>query len=180
MTSVSYKPLSEGLQRLSLRVDAEKKEESEVPVVLCAAGSVPSLSGISPYHSSYYAVLHTYARLVAAGAEPHNIYLYPMVDFAADRFGNIDTSRAMALALGYYQAQMDLKTVFLHTDYHAHTVENLKNESPAALTFAVSYLDRSQRLPSYFQKVGSLVYLIAPHYDLQTMLPCLLYTSRCV
>lgn len=162
---------SEGIQRLSLHVNAEEKEENEVPVVLCAAGSVPSLSGISPYHSSYYAVLHTYARLVAAGAEPHNIYLYPMVDFAADRFGNIDTSRAMALALGYYQAQMDLQTVFLHTDYHAHTVENLKNESPAALTFAVSYLDRSQLLPSYFQKVGSRVYLIAPHYDLQTMLP---------
>lgn len=138
---------------------------------VAGVGFLQQYSDISPYHNAYYSAVHAYTRLIAAGCSPGEIFLSPSVEFATDREGEIDYSQAIAIALGYYQAQMDLQTVCLQTSFRLFNRDRVKRQAPSITTFSLSHSTVQGLISSSFCKAGSKVYLLTPSADLQTLLP---------
>ena len=127
-------------------------------------GYNPHIADKSPYHSAYFAVIESVAKLIASGADQNEVYLtfqeyFPKLGRDGRRWG-----LPMAALLGAFRAQKELGVAAIGgKDSMSGTFENL-DVPPTLVSFAVT----TGRIPSVvspeFKHPGHNVILLRPEY----------------
>lgn len=131
-------------------------------VSIAAHGFDPYLSSWSPFHGAYFAVVHSVAKIVAAGGNPDSIYFSFQEYF--ERLGNAAESwgKPFAALLGAYHAQQGFKRAAIGgKDSMSGTFHDL-NVPPTLISFALGLGDAAQIISPEFKTCGETVYVYLP------------------
>ena len=129
---------------------------------LMAYGYDPCLSAQSPYHGAYLAVIHSVAKLIAAGASFEDVYLTFQEYFAKPGHDPKRWGDPLSALLGAFRAQMDLGVAAIGgKDSMSGTFEKL-DVPPTLVSFAVTADDAKNVRSPEFKRPGNPVCLIAP------------------
>ncbi len=132
---------------------------------LMAYGFDPFLSSKSPYHGAVYAVVESAAKLVAAGADYHNIYLTFQEYFEKTRNDPKRWGKPMAALLGALKAQCELGIAAIGgKDSMSGTFEHI-DVPPTLVSFAVAVDDAKNLVTPEFKGAGHFVTLLVPVLD---------------
>ncbi len=131
-------------------------------VSIAAHGFDPYLSSWSPFHGAYFAVVHSVAKIVAAGGSADNIYFSFQEYF--ERLGNDPQlwGKPFAALLGAYHAQQGFKRAAIGgKDSMSGTFHDL-NVPPTLISFALGLGEASQIISPEFKTSGETIYVYFP------------------
>ncbi|HWR24043.1 MAG TPA: phosphoribosylformylglycinamidine synthase [Feifaniaceae bacterium] len=129
-----------------------------------AYGCDPYVSEADPYRGAYLAVLHSLAKLAAAGASTEDAYLTLQEYFP--RLGNDENRWGLPLAalLGAADAQLDYGCAAIGgKDSMSGSFESL-DVPPTLVSFAVAAADAAKLSSPELKHTGARVVLLAPEY----------------
>ena len=128
-------------------------------------GFDPYLSDKSPYHGSMEAVIHSIAKVIAAGGDYHHTWLTFQEYFERTNDDPSRWGKPFAALLGAYKAQLELGCGSIGgKDSMSGTFENI--DVPATLvSFAVSTANSGDVLSPEFKSAGNNVIYIEPEHD---------------
>ncbi|MBQ3918652.1 MAG: phosphoribosylformylglycinamidine synthase [Oscillospiraceae bacterium] len=128
-------------------------------------GFDPYLTDKSPYHGAMEAVIHSIAKVIAAGGDWHKTWLTFQEYFARTNDDPTRWGRPFAALLGAYKAQLELSCGSIGgKDSMSGTFENI--DVPNTLvSFAVSTAKSGDVLSPEFKAAGNKVIYIEPEHD---------------
>ena len=151
------------VQAMVQKVSMEEKHTSTCS--LMAWGYDPVLTGESPFHGAYGAVVESVSKLVATGASFEDVYLTFQEYFAKPGRDPKRWGMPFAALLGAFRAQMDLGIGAIGgKDSMSGTFENL-DVPPTLVSFAVTTEAEGHIVSNEFKGAGHPVVLLAPAYD---------------
>ncbi|MEE1201036.1 MAG: phosphoribosylformylglycinamidine synthase [Christensenellales bacterium] len=149
-------------QSMASRVSVQGRESDTASVM--AYGFDPYLSEKSPYFGAYTAVVHSIAKVVAAGAGTDNIHLTFQEYFQRMTSAPETWGKPLSALLGALEAQVDFGAAAIGgKDSMSGTFENL-HVPPTLVSFAVGVCDADDVRSNEFKKAGNRVGLITPSY----------------
>jgi phosphoribosylformylglycinamidine synthase len=130
-------------------------------------GFDPYLSAASPYHGAVFAVVHSIAKIIAAGGSRKNAYLSFQEYFERLRDEPARWGKPMAALLGALEAQLGLETAAIGgKDSMSGSFavnDNLNIDVPPTLvSFSVSTAKIDNIISCEFKRPDSYVYLFKP------------------
>ncbi len=132
---------------------------------IMAWGYDPYLSSQSPYHGAMSAVVHSVARLVAAGGRYESTRLTFQEYFERTQNDPQRWGKPFAALLGAYKAQIALGCASIGgKDSMSGTFEHI-DVPPTLVSFAVDVTKTNNIVSNEFKKAGSKVVIIKPEYD---------------
>ena len=150
------------VQAMASRISIQGKESDTASVM--AYGFDPYVSEQSPYRGAYLAVVHSIAKLVAAGAGTENVHLTFQEYFERMTQAPETWGKPMAALLGALEAQIDFKAAAIGgKDSMSGTFENI-HVPPTLVSFAVGVCDANNVRSNEFKNAQTKVGLIAPAY----------------
>ena len=150
------------VQAMASRISIQGKESDTASVM--AYGFDPYLSEKSPFRGAYTAVVHSIAKLVAAGAGTDNVHLTFQEYFERMTQTPETWGKPMAALLGALEAQIDFKAAAIGgKDSMSGTFEDI-HVPPTLVSFAVGVCDAANVKSNEFKKEQNKVGLIAPEY----------------
>ena len=150
------------VQAMASRISVQGKESDTASVM--AYGFDPYLSEQSPYRGAYLAVVHSIAKLVAAGAGTENVHLTFQEYFERMTQCPETWGKPLSALLGALEAQIDFKAAAIGgKDSMSGTFEDI-HVPPTLVSFAVGVCDAKDVRSNEFKHAGNKVGLIAPVY----------------
>jgi len=129
---------------------------------LMSWGFDPFISSLSPYHGAVFAVVHSVAKIIAAGGSRRKCRLSFQEYFEKLRDDPVRWGKPFSALLGALDAQIGLQTAAIGgKDSMSGSFENI-DVPPTLVSFAVSTVKIDNIVTPEFKKAGSLVYLIKP------------------
>ena len=129
-----------------------------------AYGFSPVLASISSYHSAYYAVIDSVAKVLACGGKISKCWLSLQEYFAKVNDDPIRWGSPLAALLGALEAQIALEVGAIGgKDSMSGTFENI-NVPPTLISFAASIGKTKNIISSEFKKENSKVIWLKPIY----------------
>ncbi len=151
------------IQAMVNKVSVEKQHTDTCS--LMAWGYNPFIAEKSPYHSAYFAVVESVAKLVATGAEFKDVYLTFQEYFEKPKKDPKRWGKPMAALLGALDAQKNLKIAAIGgKDSMSGTFENI-DVPPTLVSFAVTTEKNENIISPEFKDADHKVVLIKPDYD---------------
>ncbi len=151
------------VQAMVQKVSMEEKHTKTCS--LMAWGYDPILTGESPFHGAYGAVVESVSKLVATGASFEDVYLTFQEYFAKPGHDPKRWGMPFAALLGAFRAQMDLGIGAIGgKDSMSGTFENL-DVPPTLVSFAVTTEAEGHIVSNEFKGAGHPVALLSPAYD---------------
>ncbi|MDR2965440.1 MAG: phosphoribosylformylglycinamidine synthase [Treponema sp.] len=130
-------------------------------VSLMSWGFDPVLSSVSPYHGAIYAVVHSLAKIIAAGGSRKKCWLSFQEYFERLRDDPARWGKPLAALLGALDAQLGLEIAAIGgKDSMSGSFENI-DVPPTLVSFAVSVTKIDNIITPEFKESGSFVYLIS-------------------
>ena len=128
-------------------------------------GFDPQISSVSPYHGSVFAVVHSIAKIIAAGGGRKKCWLSFQENFERLRDDPFRWGKPAAALLGALDAQIGLETAAIGgKDSMSGSFENI-DVPPTLVSFAVSIAKIDNIVTPEFKKAGSRVFLIKPPFS---------------
>ncbi len=150
------------VQAMASRISIQGKESDTASVM--AYGFDPYLSEKSPFRGAYTAVVHSIAKLVAAGAGTDNVHLTFQEYFERMTQAPETWGKPMAALLGALEAQIDFKAAAIGgKDSMSGTFEDI-HVPPTLVSFAVGVCDAANVKSNEFKNAQNKVGLIVPEY----------------
>jgi len=129
---------------------------------LMSWGFDPFFSALNPYHGAVFAVVHSLAKIIAAGGRRSNTYLSFQEYFERLRDDPLRWGKPVSALLGALDAQMGLKIAAIGgKDSMSGSFEDI-DVPPTLVSFAVSTSGIDNIITPEFKKPGSFVYLLKP------------------
>ncbi len=151
------------IQAMVNKVSVEKQHTDTCS--LMAWGYNPFIAEKSPYHSAYFAVVESVAKLVATGAEFKDVYLTFQEYFEKPKKDPRRWGKPMAALLGALDAQKNLEIAAIGgKDSMSGTFENI-DVPPTLVSFAVTTEKNENIISPEFKATGHQVVWIKPDYD---------------
>jgi len=165
------------IQAMVNKISTEHGDTDTVSIMSWAFD--PYLSEKSPYRGAYTAVLHSVAKLIAAGAEYKDIYLTFQEYFEKPGRDPLRWGKPTAAVLGAFAAQIDLGVAAIGgKDSMSGSYEDL-DVPPTLVSFAVTVSDLDRIVSPEFKSEGSYVYLIEPLQNNNGIPDALSFKSVC-
>ncbi|MDO4749326.1 MAG: phosphoribosylformylglycinamidine synthase [Eubacteriales bacterium] len=150
------------IQAMAHRISDETRVTDTCSIM--SWGFDPYLAEKSPYHAAHLAVVHSAAKLVAAGASLRDTYLSFQEFFGKPRRDPVRWGAPMAALLGAFRAQMELQLAAIGgKDSMSGTFEDL-DVPPTLVSFAVTTEPAEHVLSPEFKAAGHAVTLLMPEY----------------
>ena len=151
------------IQAMVNKVSVEKQHTDTCS--LMAWGYNPFIAEKSPYHSAYFAVVESAAKLVATGAEFKDVYLTFQEYFEKPKKDPKRWGKPMAALLGALDAQKNLEIAAIGgKDSMSGTFENI-DVPPTLVSFAVTTEKNENIISPEFKGADHKVVWIKPDYD---------------
>ncbi len=151
------------IQAMVNKVSVEKQHTDTCS--LMAWGYNPFIAEKSPYHSAYFAVVESAAKLVATGAEFKEVYLTFQEYFEKPKKDPKRWGKPMAALLGALDAQKNLEIAAIGgKDSMSGTFENI-DVPPTLVSFAVTTEKNENIISPEFKAADHKVVWIKPDYD---------------
>jgi phosphoribosylformylglycinamidine synthase len=129
---------------------------------LMSWGFDPFISSVSPYHGAVFAVVHSVAKIIAAGGSRKKCRLTFQEYFERLRDDPVRWGKPFCALLGALDAQIGLQTAAIGgKDSMSGSFENI-DVPPTLVSFAVSTVKIDNIVTPEFKKAGSFVYLLKP------------------
>jgi len=129
---------------------------------LMSWGFDPFISSLSPYHGAVFAVVHSVAKIIAAGGSRSKCRLSFQEYFERLRDDPVRWGKPFSALLGALDAQIGLQTPAIGgKDSMSGSFENI-DVPPTLVSFAVSTVKIDSIVTPEFKKADSLVYLLKP------------------
>lgn len=127
-------------------------------------GFDPFLSSQNPFYAAQYAVIHSVAKIIAAGGSIEKCWLTFQEYFPSTKNDPKRWGLPFAALLGAFKAQMNLKIASIGgKDSMSGTFENI-DVPPTLVSFAVSLADTQNIISPEFKSSGNKVALILPNH----------------
>ena len=150
------------VQAMASRIPVQGTESETASVM--AYGFDPTLSEVSPFRGSYLAVVHSIAKLVAAGADADNVHLTFQEYFERMTAEPETWGKPLGALLGALEAQIDYRAAAIGgKDSMSGSFEKL-HVPPTLVSFAVGVCPADAVRSNEFKTAGHKVGLIAPEY----------------
>jgi phosphoribosylformylglycinamidine synthase len=131
---------------------------------LMAWGFDPEISSVSPYHGAIFAVIHSIAKIIAAGGSRCKSWLSFQEYFERLHCDPARWGKPAAALLGALDAQLGLEVAAIGgKDSMSGSFENI-DVPPTLVSFAVSVANINNIITPEFKTVGSMVYHIKPSF----------------
>jgi len=131
---------------------------------LMAWGFDPEISSVSPYHGAIFAVIHSLAKIIAAGGSRQKCWLSFQEYFERLRSDPARWGKPAAALLGALDAQLGLEIAAIGgKDSMSGSFENI-DVPPTLVSFAVSVANINNIITPEFKTAGSAVYHIKPPF----------------
>ena len=132
-------------------------------VSLMSWGFDPEISSKSPYHGAIYAVIHSLAKIIAAGGSRKKCWLSFQEYFERLRDDPVRWGKPLSALLGALDAQLELEIAAIGgkdsmSGSFSISVSGEINVPPTLVSFAVSVTDINNIVTPEFKKAGSYVY----------------------
>jgi len=128
-------------------------------------GFDPYISSVSPYHGAVFAVVHSVAKIIAAGGSRSKCRLSFQEYFERLRDDPARWGKPAAALLGALDAQIGLQTAAIGgKDSMSGSFENI-DVPPTLVSFAVSTLKIDDIVTPEFKQAGSMVYRLKPPFS---------------
>jgi len=137
---------------------------------LMSWGFDPYVSSVSPYHGAVFAVIHSVAKIIAAGGSRIKCRLTFQEYFEKLRDDPVRWGKPAAALLGALDAQLGLETPAIggkdsmSGSYSINNSEDI-DVPPTLVSFAVSVVKINNIITNEFKNTGSNVYLLKPFYS---------------
>jgi len=129
---------------------------------LMSWGFDPFISSLSPYNGAIFAVIHSVAKIIAAGGSRGKCRLSFQEYFERLRDDPVRWGKPFSALLGALDAQIGLQTAAIGgKDSMSGSFENI-DVPPTFVSFAVSTVKIDNIVTPEFKKADSLVYLLKP------------------
>jgi len=129
---------------------------------LMSWGFDPFISSVSPYHGAVFAVVHSVAKIIAAGGSRSRCRLSFQEYFERLRDDPVRWGKPFCALLGALDAQIGLQTAAIGgKDSMSGSFENI-DVPPTLVSFAVSTIKIDSIVTPELKKTGSFVYLLRP------------------
>ena len=137
---------------------------------LMSWGFNPEISSMSPYDGAVFAVVHSVAKIIAAGGSRKKCWLTFQEYFERLRDDPSRCGKPAAALLGALTAQLGLQTAAIggkDSMSGSFTLNNGENIDvpPTLVSFAVSIADINNIVTPEFKRSGSRVYLLKPPFS---------------
>jgi len=150
------------VQAMASRISIRGAESDTASVM--AYGFDPFVSEMSPYRGAYIAVVHSIAKLVAAGASAENVHLTFQEYFERMTDAPETWGKPMAALLGALEAQVDFGAAAIGgKDSMSGTFEDI-HVPPTLVSFAVGVCPAADVKSGEFKAAGHKVGLLTPEY----------------
>ena len=131
---------------------------------LMSWGFNPFVSEKSPYHGAYLAVVESFSKLVASGAQFKDVYLTFQEYFEKPFKDGKRWGKPLSALLGAFKAQLDYGVAAIGgKDSMSGTFEHI-DVPPTLVSFAVTTAKTSDIVTPEFKKTDNKVYLLSPEY----------------
>lgn len=151
------------IQAMVHKISLEKGDTDDCS--LMAWGYNPFIAEKSPYHGAYLAVVESVAKLIAAGAGFHDVYLTFQEYFARPGKDPKRWGQPLSALLGAFQAQLDYEIAAIGgKDSMSGTFEHI-DVPPTLVSFAVTTEKIPNILSPEFKGDGHRVMLLKPEYE---------------
>jgi phosphoribosylformylglycinamidine synthase len=137
---------------------------------LMSWGFDPFISGASPYHGAVFAVVHSAAKIIAAGGRRSGCRLSFQEYFERLRDEPVRWGKPFSALLGALDAQIGLQTAAIggkdsmSGSYALNSEENI-DVPPTLVSFAVSTAKIDGIVTPEFKRADSFVYLLRPPFN---------------
>jgi phosphoribosylformylglycinamidine synthase len=129
---------------------------------LMSWGFDPGISSVSPYHGAIFAVVHSVAKIIAAGGSRRTCWLTFQEYFERLRSDPVRWGKPAAALLGALDAQLGLEVAAIGgKDSMSGSFEDI-DVPPTLVSFAVSVAHIDTIITPEFKTAGSMVYHIKP------------------
>ena len=151
------------IQAMVQKIPMEEKHTDDCSFM--AWGFNPFISGKSPYHGAYLAVVESVCRLVASGASFRDVYLSFQEYFERLGRDSLRWGKPLSALLGAFEAQMRLGIGAIGgKDSMSGSFEEM-HVPPTLVSFAVTTGKTSEVVSPEFKSAGNRVYRLAPRTD---------------
>ncbi len=148
------------IQAMVHKISLEQKHTDDCS--LMSWGFNPFITEKSPYHGAYLAVVESVSKLVASGAEFHEVYLTFQEYFEKLGGDRYRWGKPLAALLGAFRAQIDLGIAAVGgKDSMSGSFEDL-DVPPTLVSFAVTTEKTANISSPEFKRAGSLVVWLKP------------------
>jgi phosphoribosylformylglycinamidine synthase len=131
---------------------------------LMAWGFDSEISSVSPYHGAIFAVIHSIAKIIAAGGSRRKCWLSFQEYFERLRGDPARWGKPVAALLGALDAQLGLEAAAIGgKDSMSGSFEDI-DIPPTLVSFAVSVANIDNIVTPEFKTAGSMVYHIKPSF----------------
>ena len=137
---------------------------------LMSWGFDPYISSVSPYHGAVFAVVHSVAKIIAAGGSRTKCRLTFQEYFEKLRNDPVRWGKPVSALLGALDAQLGLETPAIggkdsmSGSYAITNTEDI-DVPPTLVSFAVTTLKVNNIITPEFKSSGSDVYLLKPNFS---------------
>ena len=150
-------------QGMAALINSPKGEVNTASIL--THGFDPYLATQSPYYSAYYAVIHSAAKLVAAGGDIGKAWMSFQEYFERLRKEPTRWGKPLAALLGGLEAQLALGIGAIGgKDSMSGSFENI-DVPPSLISFACGVADADNVISPEFKAVGTSLYLVEPQKD---------------
>ncbi len=127
-------------------------------------GYNPYISEATPYHGAYLAVVESVSKLIATGADFHEVYLTFQEYFEKPKQDPKRWGKPISALLGAFRAQKELGIGAIGgKDSMSGTFENI-DVPPTLISFAVTTDKISNVISPEFKRAGNPVVILSPEY----------------
>ena len=148
------------IQAMVQKISVEKKHTNDCS--LMSYGYNPYLTEQSPYHGAYTSVVESVCKLIATGADFHDVYLTFQEYFKRPGHDGERWGEPLAALLGAFRAQMELGIGAIGgKDSMSGSFERL-DVPPTLVSFAVTTSKVDNIVSPEFKSVGHSVVLLKP------------------
>lgn len=150
------------IQAMAHKISVEKGHTDDCS--LMSYGYNPYIAEKSPYHGAYLAVVESVSKLIAAGAEFHEVYLTFQEYFEKLGSDPVRWGKPFAALLGAHRAQTDLGIAAIGgKDSMSGSFEEL-SVPPTLVSFAVTASKAGRIRSPEFKSTGNRVLWLKPAY----------------
>ncbi|USR80141.1 phosphoribosylformylglycinamidine synthase [Arcanobacterium pinnipediorum] len=158
-------PLGGKYQKTPIQAMAHKLPVLDGQTTTCsvmAYGFNPVVSKYDPYQGAYDAVIDSVAKVIAAGADPHQVHLSFQEYFPSLKKDREKWGLPLASLMGAFQAQLDVDMAAIGgKDSMSGTFESYE-VIPTLVSFAVSVGSVDSLISPEFKTPGNKLYLVSP------------------
>lgn len=151
------------IQAMVHKISSENKATDTCS--LMSWGYNPYIAERSPFHASYYAVVESVSKLIAAGAKFEDVYLTFQEYMEKPGTDKTRWGKPMAALLGALEAQLDLRVASIGgKDSMSGSFEDI-DVPPTLVSFAVTVSDANSIISPEFKGADHKVVFVSPKYN---------------